>query len=146
MKRPSDSPIQPSKNRCEAGGEAAAPLRPRVLVVNTDRALLGLIEEWMGTCGCIVVPDEERAAASTGTDPFALVIVDVPNPRHGGVELLQRVARDHPLTPLVALSSTFFPGIASTGAVARTLGVACVLPKPVGRESLINAVKSLLKR
>ena len=120
--------------------------RPRVLVVDTDRALLGLLEEWLDACGCVVVSDQDHTAGAAADGPFTLAIVDVPHPRNGGVEVLQRVAREHPGTPLIALSSTFFSGIESTGGVARTLGVACVLPKPVARDSLITAVRSLLHR
>lgn len=118
---------------------------PRVLAVDTDRALLGLLEEWLDLCGCQVVADQDvDDGAREGR--FTLVIVDLPHPRRGGVELLQRIAHDHPGTPIIALSSTFFPGIDSTGGVARTLGVACVLAKPVSRDSLLTAVRSLLHR
>jgi len=125
------------------GSSHCDPIEPRILVVDTDRALLGLLEEWLGPCGRVVEADQD--AARNG-ERFALLIVDVPQPRRGGMELLQRLADEHPGTPIIALSSTFFPGIESTGGVARTLGVACVLPKPVGRESLLTAVRSLLRR
>ena len=125
------------------GSSHCAPIEPRILVVDTDRALLGLLEEWLGPCGRVVEADQDGARNG---ERFALLIVDVPQPRRGGMELLQRLAGEHPGTPIIALSSTFFPGIESTGGVARTLGVACVLPKPVGRESLLTAVRSLLRR
>jgi DNA-binding response OmpR family regulator len=151
MTRTSDGPNRPSSEPLKGGRTVQAATntlaQPRVLVVDTDRALLGLLEEWLDACGCVVVPDQDRGAAGDGADgPFILAIVDVPHPKHGGVELLQRVAREHPGTPVIALSSTFFSGIESTGGVARTLGVACVLPKPVARDSLITAVRSLLHR
>ena len=153
MSRTFDGPNGPSKGGLDglaAGAAAQQPgtdprSPPRILVVDTDRALLGLLEEWLGAQGCVVV-SEQDGAPGAGTGRFPLVIVDVPHPRRGGIELLQRVAAEHPATPIVALSSTFFPGIDSTGGVARTLGVACVLPKPVARESLITAVQSLLHR
>jgi len=119
-------------------------VEPRVLIVDTDRALLGLLEEWLDVCGCVVVSDHPANTPAIHGQRFALVIVDLPHPKRGGVELLQRIAREHPGAPIIALSSTFFPGIESTGGVARTLGVACVLPKPVARESLVHAVQSLL--
>jgi DNA-binding response OmpR family regulator len=129
--------------------EPAAPPadQPRILAVDTDHALLGLIEEWVGVCNCIVESDQDRRSKpGEEKHPYALLIVDVPHPRRGGIELLQRLAAEHPGTPIIALSSTFFSGIESNGGVARTLGVACVLPKPVARESLITAVRSLLRR
>lgn len=123
------------------------PVVPRILVVDADRALLGLLEEWLSVCGCDVVAEQDAGGTPDAADrSFELVIVDVPHPRRGGNEVLQHLARRHPGTPIVALSSTFFSGIETTGAVARTLGAACVLPKPVARESLIAAVQRLLCR
>ena len=120
-------------------------MQPRILVVDTDRALLALLEEWLDGCGWCVASDQDHAATAC-SGPFDVLIVDVPHPKRSGVELLQQLAAQHPGTPIIALSSTFSLGVESTGCVARTLGVACVLPKPVGRESLITAVRSLLPR
>src|SRR5882672_4893793 len=119
MTRTSDGPNRPSSHPLIGGrimpAATNAPLKARVLVVDTDRALLGLLEQWLDVCGCVAVSDQDRATAGVDADgPFALAIVDVPHPRHGGVELVQRVAREHPGTPLIALSSTFFSGIEST--------------------------------
>ena len=118
------------------------PAATRVLVVDADDALFGLIEEWLGAAGHDVIPEHARdARAHAGVD---LVVVDIPFPRQGRMSLLERVAAEHPGIPILALSSTFFAGIGSNGAVARALGVAGVLPKPVSREGLIAAVADAL--
>jgi DNA-binding response OmpR family regulator len=119
-------------------------MQARILVVDTDRDLRGLLEEWLATCGCVIEQGED-ANAGDAVVRVDLVIVDIPHPKRG-CDPLQKLAAAYPGTPIIALSSTFFPGIESTGGVARTLGVACVLAKPVGRESLITAVRSLLPR
>lgn len=108
-----------------------------------DRDLLGLLEEWLGAAGMRVAADPDGVSRPAACD---LVIIDLPNPRHDRADRLHRIGRDHPGVPVIALSSTFFPGIDCTGGVARALGVACALPKPVSRESLINAVQDLLDR
>jgi two-component system, OmpR family, response regulator len=113
---------------------------PRVLVVDADPALLGLLEEWLSGQGLTVVADADEA----GQNGFDLAVVDVPFPRHGGLCQLKRVAERHPGVPILALSSNFFAGIANTGMVARALGVAGALPKPVSREALIDAVGKLV--
>ena len=124
-------------------GQEAAVRAPQVLVVDADRALLALLKEWLAEYGFSVV---EPGAADKGTrQRFDLVVVDVPFPRQGGPDLLRRVANDHPGTPILALSSSFFPGIESTGAVAQALGVASVLPKPIMRDALMMAVCNLLR-
>lgn len=114
----------------------------RVLVADADCALFGLLEEWFvasgwqlaGVCG----PDDLTV------DGYDLIVVDVPFPRQG-TAMLKALAAEHPGTPIIALSSSFFPGVESTGAVARELGVAAVLPKPVTREALIAAARRALK-
>lgn len=122
----------------EVRSAAAAPRR--VLVIDSDPALFGLLQQWLGECGCIAVD----ASAARKEDRFDLVIVDIPFPRQGGVELAKRIANEYPSAPILALSSCFFAGIACTGAVARTLGVARVLPKPVSRDTLISTVRTAL--
>jgi DNA-binding response OmpR family regulator len=114
----------------------------RVLVVDADPALLGLLEEWLGGQGCRVVPD--GAGGDSERNDFDLAVVDVPFPKHGGLSLLKHVAEQHPGVPILALSSNFFAGIANTGMVARALGVAGALPKPVTREALLAAAGRLL--
>ena len=114
----------------------------QVLVIGADSALYGLIEEWLAAAGCSVTAG--HATHDPVLRPPDLVIVDVPFPRQGGLESLRRAAREHPGTPILALSSAFFAGIESTGAVARTLGVAGALPKPLTRETLLAAVGNAL--
>jgi CheY-like chemotaxis protein len=115
---------------------------PRVLVIDADRALMGLLDEWMRALGCTVV----HGAGGEAEGRFQLVIVDVPYPRQGGVDLVARVAARHPQTPILALSSTFFARVECHGPVAQALGVDCVLPKPATRDALTNAVRNLLPR
>jgi CheY-like chemotaxis protein len=112
----------------------------RVLVVDAEPPLVGLLEEWLAPQGFSVWPEGADARAADG---FELVVVDVPFPRRG-LERLKRIAEEYPATPVLALSSSFFAGIASTGAVARSLGVAGVLPKPLAREVLLAAIGDLL--
>src|SRR5262252_5222394 len=141
----SDGPNGPSTQNPNQSQPGGAAMQARILVVDTDRALRALLEEWLESLGRVVEQSDDANADNAGSR-VDLVIVDVPNPKRDGCDLLKKLADAHPGIPIIALSSTFFPRIESTGGVARTLGVACVLPKPVGRESLITAVRSLLPR
>jgi CheY-like chemotaxis protein len=114
----------------------------RVLVVDADRALFGLIREWLSAEGCVVLAP--GGAATEPAEAFDLVIVDVPYPRDCGVDSISRLSKRHPMTPILALSSTFFARIECCGPVARALGVACVLPTPVTRQALVDAVRRVL--
>ena len=123
----------------EKGGAASA---RRVVVVAADRALFGLLREWLVDVGHVVVEEN----ISSGAERFDLAIVDVPFPRHGGAQLITRVADDYPGVPILALSSCFFGDVECQGQVARSVGVQSVLPKPVARDRLIAAVGSLLRQ
>jgi CheY-like chemotaxis protein len=115
---------------------AAAPL---VRIVNADGATLGLLQEWLGGAGYRV------AAADTANEAPALTIVDVPFARHGGADLLSRIAAADPGVPILALSPTFFSNVRCGGGCAHLLGVAGVLPKPLAREALLAAVDRLAR-
>lgn len=125
----------------EVFGGATAAGAARVLVVDADCALIELLDEWLGALGCSVVHDADVRSR----ERFDLVIVDVPYPRQGGIDLLRQVASMHPTTPILALSSAFFAKTDCCGAVARALGVASVCPKPVSREVLSGAVRRLVR-
>jgi CheY-like chemotaxis protein len=136
---------------CGAGPAASTPRAARepnarrvVELVDVDPALQGLLETWLRDEGIEVVEPGAGATAPNAAAAIDLVIVDVPFPRQGGVDLIRRIASRHPAAPILALSSTFFSGVECCGPVARALGVACVLPKPVTREALAAAVRRVL--
>jgi DNA-binding response OmpR family regulator len=114
----------------------------RILVADADCALYGLLDEWLVGSGYVLAgacaPDEPAH------DGYHLIVVDLPFPREGG-DVLSELRREHPGTPIIALSASFFPGVELSGALARALGVASVLPKPVTRETLLVAVRHALR-
>ena len=114
----------------------------RILVADTDCALYGLLEEWLAGTGYELAG--ACAPAEPAHDGYDLIVVDVPFPR-ADVDVLNMLRHEHPGTPIIALSSSFFPGVEKTGAVARELGVAAVLAKPLTRETLLAAAERLLK-
>lgn len=118
---------------------AAAPL---IRVIDADRATLDLLHEWLTSAGFAIASGNETDSTARGT--AVLAIVDVPFTRHGGHEVIQRVAAQYPDIPILALSPTFFSNVKCSGNCARSLGVAGVLPKPVARDALIDAIRGLL--
>jgi DNA-binding response OmpR family regulator len=129
------APVNVQENAAHAG---------RVLIVDADAALYSLIEEWLAADGYKVIAAQGNGGGVV-RDQIDLVIIDIPFPRNGGLALVQRIAADYPRTPILALSSNFFAGVESSGAVARTLGVSGVLPKPLKRDALLAAVWKLLQ-
>lgn len=112
---------------------------PAVLVVDADRDTLALLREWLSEVGWVVLDDAARKAPV----PVHLVLLDLAFPRRGAALALQRLAIEHAGTPVLALSAMFHAGIDPHGEVARSLGVAGVLPKPIRRDALIDAVQRL---
>ena len=114
---------------------------PHVMLVDVEPALSAMVAEWLEPCGW-------RVTATSGDEapghPADLLIVDVPFPRQERIAR-QRFGAVHAATPIVVMSSTFFAGVASNGAVARQLGVAGVLAKPLQRDCLVAAVGQALQ-
>ncbi len=113
-----------------------------VLLVDVDAMLTGLLREWLVPQG-IAVRNERDAVPGARYD---LLIVDLPFPRQDAARRVERVVHEHPDTPIIALSAAFFPSVSCCGAMACTLGVVGVLPKPVPRADLLNLVQRLLHR
>lgn len=120
----------------------SATRKPRVLIVDADAALGGLLEEWLRAARC--TPTQLLTAGLCASNGYDLVIVDVAFPRQAGSDTVQRISRELPGTPILVLSSSFFAGIETSGAVARSLGVNAVLPKPLKREALLDAIRQIL--
>lgn len=120
------------------------PPPPTVLLVDIEPALAALLGEWLGEAGvaALALRDDELAAWPGRID---LIAVDLPFPRQRGAARVQQLVAARPGTPLLALSPTFFAGVASRGEVARQLGVAAVLATPVGRADWLGAVDRLLE-
>ena len=112
---------------------------PAVLVVDADRDTLALLREWLSEAGWAVLDETARDSSM----PVHLVLLDLAFPRHGAALALQRLAIEHTGTPVLALSAMFHASIEPQGEVARSLGVAGVLPKPIRRDALVDAVHKL---
>lgn len=110
--------------------------RPCVLIVGSDPAFFALVSEWLAAAG-IDAQDDLQARCD-------LLLVDVAFPREGGCERLRALMARHDRTPVVVLSSAFFANVDRSGGCAQQLGVSAVLPKPVARETLLDALRPLL--
>ena len=89
-----------------------------------------LIDEWLGSQGYDVVRERPD-----------VLLVDLPAPRERGDALIERLGTSYPGVPIVALSPAVLPCCEPSGTLARALGVSSVLPKPLSRDALIDAVR-----
>jgi DNA-binding response OmpR family regulator len=113
----------------------------RILVVEPDEQILGLLERWLGEAGFAVVVEDsvrQRRGAVEGAAP-RLVIIDVPEPLDS--QAIIESARQLHASPILLLSARFRRGMGASRSVARQLGVRKVLPKPFTRDELLSAVE-----
>ena len=112
----------------------------RILVVEPNDLILGLLERWLGEAGYTVVVGTVQTlsqAVGEGREPH-LVIIDVPTPRNAE-NIIESVREVH-ASPILLLSARFRRGTGSSVSLARQLGVRTVLPKPFTRGELLSAV------
>ena len=118
----------------------------RILVVEPNDLILGLLERWLGEAGYTVVVGTSQSlpqAAGEGGEPH-LVIIDVPTPR--SAEKIIKSIREVHASPILLLSARFRRGTNSSISVAQQLGVRNVLPKPFTRDELLSAVGESIDR
>jgi DNA-binding response OmpR family regulator len=116
------------------------PQKERILVVEPDDLILGLLERWLGEAGYAFAVETSltlpRVVGDAGE--HHLVIIDVPDPL--GAEKIIESVRELHASPILLLSARFRRGTGSSISVARQLGVRSVLPKPFTRDELLSAV------
>jgi len=120
--------------------------KQRILVVEPDDQILGLLERWLGEAGyAVLVETSPRPTQDAGSrvDPH-LVIIDVPDPL-GAEKIIESIRQVH-AGAILLLSARFRQGMGSSSSVARQLGVRNVLPKPFTRDELLSAVSESLQR
>jgi DNA-binding response OmpR family regulator len=117
-------------------------MMPRIVIMDDDALMRGLLAEWLAAEGYRV--DAAARRDWRGDTPVDLVIVDVYMPRHLGNERLHAVRRAYPGVPIIAMSGQFCAGVRRAGPAAEALGVERVIAKPFGREALLEVVRSMI--
>jgi DNA-binding response OmpR family regulator len=113
-----------------------------IAVYESDDLMYALLSEWLSGAGYIV---RDSARTHDREMPRAdLVIVSISGPKRE-IDLLMRSVRSvYPGAPIVALSSQARLGLSSNGGLARELGAARVMAKPLTRQELVAAVDDIL--
>lgn len=122
------------------------PIRVRgVLVVEDDPDLQWRLARMLTVRGNRVVgtSSAEGALELIKQWPVDLVLIDDTLPGMSGVELAQTIARDHPETPVVLMSSEDEGG--ESAIAARLAGVVATIAKPFRPEALLELLRSFPK-
>jgi CheY-like chemotaxis protein len=116
-----------------------------VLVVDDERLFLTLVRDELQKSGFGVLAAESARQALEFLEkrPVQAIVMDVVMPDMDGMELLPRIRKDHPDTPVIVVS-----GRASflTGVQAMRLGAADFLRKPLNFDELIRSLRGSIER
>jgi two-component system cell cycle sensor histidine kinase/response regulator CckA len=113
--------------------------KPSVLVVDDDEAIRRLLRRWLEQWQFAVrlAGSASDALALMAADPAAIVLCDVRMPDRDGVWLMQQIRERWPQTILIATSAGSDLDVIEQ---VRNLGAVDYVTKPVGRESLKQAM------
>jgi DNA-binding response OmpR family regulator len=112
-----------------------------IAIYEADDLMRGLLQEWLTGAGYrvgVVVP---CGAPCLGAD---LVIVNIGMPKSAGARVTDEIRAAHPNAPIIAISAQFRADLSTAGTTAQSLGVAQVIAKPLGRDTLLAAVRAII--
>ena len=121
-----------------------APTGPLVSIVDDDVSVRRSTRRLLRCCGLRVeaFSSAEEFLQSGRVAETACLLLDVRMPGMDGLELQRRLGETHRPIPIIFLSAR-----ASEEEERRALlaGAACFLRKPVSKEALLNAIRTVLK-
>jgi DNA-binding response OmpR family regulator len=123
---------------------ASPPLRNRVLLIDDDEALGGLLTEYLGQFGFAVtaVAQPEAGLRALAADPPDIVVLDVMLPGMDGFAVCRKL-RESSRVPIVMLTAR---GGVMDRIVGLELGADDYLPKPFEPRELVARLQAVLRR
>ena len=114
----------------------------RILVVDDERPLLRALATVLEGAGFQVFTAESgREARSTASQhQIDLLITDLGMPDEDGIELVQRLKKEHRELKVITMSGTFGPDLLKA---ARLLGANATLSKPMTATELLACIRKL---
>ena len=115
----------------------------RILVIDDDDAVRGLLRNILSSAGYIVLEagDGKAGLAQLDGAPIDLVVTDLVMPEQEGLEILRKLHAQRPGLPVIAVSGAFDGSFLR---VARCFGAVDALAKPVDSDALLRAVQLAL--
>jgi len=116
----------------------------RVLIVDDDRELCGLLEEYLGQQGFTTraVHDGNRALQLVEGESFDAIVLDIMLPGLQGLDVLRRM-REFDSTPVLMLTAR---GDDTDRILGLEMGADDYLPKPCNPRELVARLRAILRR
>lgn len=119
----------------------------KLLVIDDDYSLFGLLAEYLGNSGfeCFHAPDGDAGLAALNKEPWDIVILDVMLPGKDGHAVL-RCIRAEPATGAIPVLMLTARGDEDDKVKGLELGADDYLAKPFGARELVARLHALLRR
>lgn len=121
--------------------------RPRILIIDDDKAILILVRSILEPKGyeVMIAEEGEEGLMVFAEYPADLVITDILMPGMDGISFIRELRKLHPEVKIIALSGGGMTLSARTSlSVAEKMGVYGKMAKPFTPQQLLAAVKEVL--
>lgn len=124
--------------------QAVSNMSPKILLVDDDTVLTGLLAEYLETEGCEIVQAHNGADAvkTAHEEKFDIVVLDIMMPKLNGIEALKQI-RASSAIPVIMLTAR---GDDLDRILGLELGADDYLPKPCNPRELYARIKAVLRR
>jgi two-component system response regulator CpxR len=124
--------------------QAESNMSPKILLVDDDTVLAGMLAEYLETEGCEIVQAHNGADAveSACEEQFDIVVLDIMMPKLNGIEALKQI-RASSTVPVIMLTAR---GDDLDRILGLELGADDYLPKPCNPRELYARIKAVLRR
>ena len=112
-----------------------------VLMVEPDLQIAEAFKTWFSEAGCDVysVASREQAFPLLAEKDFELIMLDLMDPRLGGLEMLHQIRESKPMAEIVVAASRFDADLMNR---ALDIGPLTVLRRPVAKDDLVRLVEA----
>lgn len=123
----------------------SAPIRPSVLLADDDKMTCQAIAGYLSkrNYDVTVVNDGLHAIQEAHKGHYNYLITDILMPEVEGIEVISDIVEHCPDTKIIAISSNGIAGHSTLLTVAKTMGAAATIQKPIRPDALIDIMKSL---
>lgn len=118
----------------------------KILLIEDDQAVRETFEIILASDGheVIIAVDGNDGIKQAAAQRFDLVITDIIMPERDGVEVINTLRKEQEDLPVIAVSGGGRSSSMDYLGIAKMLGAAAVLAKPIGAKELLAAVKTAL--
>lgn len=119
---------------------------PHILVIDDEEPIRDVLQQTLEHAGydVAVAADGLEGIKSFRENPADLIIIDMIMPQKDGIETIMDLKIEAPELKIIAISGGGPSGPKDYLEVAEGIGASHILPKPITKDALLQAVQNLL--